>query len=163
MTSTSATLPTTEDHTCVTVRSLADLPRVVDPLIDEMRRLQYPGPDVFAVRLAVEEALVNAVEHGNRGDPSKQVEVRYQVTAQRVLVEVEDEGPGFDPGDVADPLSPEGLTRTGGRGLHLMRCCMTSVRFNERGNAVTLCKERGEPASRTGRPLTPPISRGDDQ
>ena len=60
---------------------------------------------------------------------------------------MEDEGPGFDPAGVADPLGPEGLQRPSGRGVHLMRRCLSSVVYNERGNAVTLCKRRSEPAA----------------
>jgi serine/threonine-protein kinase RsbW len=102
----------------------------------------YPEKDLFRLRLALEEALVNAVKHGNRGDPAKQVRVRYQVTRERTLAEVEDEGEGFDPGQVHDPLAPENLERPGGRGLLLMRSFMTWCRFHGRGNRVTLCKDR---------------------
>jgi serine/threonine-protein kinase RsbW len=95
------------------------------------------------VRLGLEEALVNAVRHGNRGDPRKRVRVRYRVAPQEVWAEVEDEGPGFDPGAVPDPTGPERLERPGGRGLLLMRHYLSSVSYNERGNAVTLRKRRG--------------------
>ena len=59
-----------------------------------------------------------------------------------ILVKVEDQGPGFDPGQVADPLAPENLGRESGRGLLLMRSFLTCVRHNERGNRVTLCQRR---------------------
>jgi serine/threonine-protein kinase RsbW len=70
------------------------------------------------------------------------VRVRYQVNAEQFLVEIEDEGPGFDPEGVADPLAPENLERPGGRGVFLMRHYMTWVSFNERGNCVTMCRRR---------------------
>jgi serine/threonine-protein kinase RsbW len=107
-----------------------------------MSALGYAERDVFGVRLAVEEALVNALKHGHRYDASKVARVRYQVTDERVVLEIEDEGPGFDPAGVADPLTAEGLERCCGRGLLLMRHYMTSVRYNQRGNGVTLCKCR---------------------
>src|SRR5262249_32740796 len=96
--------------------------------------------DVFGVRLAVEEALANAIRHGHGGDPSRTVRVGYHADRDRVVIEVEDEGDGFDPSAVGDPLVPECLEH--GRGLYLMRSCMTWVRHNDRGNRVTLCKQR---------------------
>jgi serine/threonine-protein kinase RsbW len=125
-----------------TVQSVAEIERVVAAVTGGMVAAEYPGRDAFAMRLALEEALVNAVKHGNGNDPAKSVRVSYRVTAQRVLTEVEDEGPGFDPGEVPDPTAPENLERSSGRGLFLMRSYMTWIRYNERGNRVALCKER---------------------
>jgi serine/threonine-protein kinase RsbW len=105
----------------------------------------YTEDDVFAVCLGLNEALLNANKHGNRGDPAKRARVSYRVTAERVLAEVEDEGPGFDPDAVPDPRAPENLERLGGRGLLLMRAYLTWVRYNRQGNGVTLCKCRSAP------------------
>jgi serine/threonine-protein kinase RsbW len=102
----------------------------------------YADKEIFGVRLALEEAIVNAVKHGNRNDPARSVHLRYRLTSQRVLLEIEDEGNGFDPHQVPDPLAPENLERSGGRGLLLMRTYMNSVRYNRRGNRVTMCKRR---------------------
>jgi serine/threonine-protein kinase RsbW len=102
----------------------------------------YSERDVFAVRLALEEAVVNGLKHGNAGDPAKEVRVRYRVTAEEVVAEVVDEGPGFDPDQVPDPRALENLERPGGRGLLLMRHYVTEVRYNDRGNAVTLRHRR---------------------
>jgi serine/threonine-protein kinase RsbW len=124
------------------VRAASDLPRVLDPVEAAMAGLAYPRRDILGVRLALEEAMVNALKHGHRGDPAKAARVRYRVTTDKVMAEVVDEGPGFDPGRVADPLAGENLDRPCGRGLLLMRHYMTWVRFNPRGNAVTLCKCR---------------------
>jgi serine/threonine-protein kinase RsbW len=129
---------------CLSVHSTADLPLVLDPVADAMDHLGFPDRDVFGVRLALEEALVNAIKHGNQANPAREVRVRCSVTAERVLAEVQDEGPGFDPTKVADPLCSEGVGRSGGRGLLLMRHYMSSVRYSGRGNAVTLCKQRSQ-------------------
>lgn len=102
----------------------------------------YSNEERFAVHLAVEEALVNAIKHGHKGDPSKEVQLRYLVAPDYLLVEIEDEGPGFRPEDVYDPLAPENLDRSCGRGLLLMRSFMTWVRFNDTGNCVTMCRRR---------------------
>jgi serine/threonine-protein kinase RsbW len=92
--------------------------------------------------LALEEAIVNGIKHGNQNDRTKRVRVRYQVKAGWVLGEVEDQGQGFDPNQVPDPLALENLDQTSGRGLLLMRSYMTWIRHNPHGNQVTLCKYR---------------------
>src|SRR5262249_37422706 len=99
----------------------------------------YPRPDLFAVRLALAEALANAVKHGHRGDPTQPVRVSYRVGSAYVTAEVEDRGEGFDPFQADDPCAPENLARPCARGLRMMR-----VRFNERGNCVTLCRCRSD-------------------
>jgi serine/threonine-protein kinase RsbW len=118
----------------------------VQPLIDRVMQsleaLDYPLEDVFAVRLSLEEALVNALKHGIGGDPSLSVQVRCHLTAERAVLEVQDQGEGFRPDEVPDPRDPEYLERDGGRGLLLMRHYMTAVWFNDAGNCVTLYKER---------------------
>jgi serine/threonine-protein kinase RsbW len=116
--------------------------QVIEPVIAAMAREGYAEADLYGMRLALTEALANAVKHGHRGDPAKLVRVRYQVTATQALVEVEDEGPGFNPGRVPDPLEPENQLHLGGRGLLLMRHYLTWVRHNERGNGVALCRRR---------------------
>ena len=127
---------------CLGVRSAGEVVPLVDRVAAAMEAEGYPEHDVFAMRLALEEALVNALKHGHRNDPGKQVQVRYDVTAERALAEVRDEGPGFDPDAVPDPLAAENLERPSGRGLLLMRHYLSWVRHNARGNAVTLCKRR---------------------
>jgi serine/threonine-protein kinase RsbW len=124
------------------VRRTEDMHQVLEPVIAAMAREGYAEADLLGMRLALTEALANAVNHGHQGDPAKLVRVRYQVTASQALVEVEDEGQGFDPGRVPDPLDPENLERPGGRGLLLMRHYLTWVRYNERGNGVALCRRR---------------------
>ena len=96
----------------------------------------------MCLRLAVEEAIVNGLKHGHGYDPSKEVRVRYHVTENCAFFEVRDQGPGFDPGDVPDPLDPENLERPSGRGLFLMRTYMTWIRYSDSGTCVSLCKRR---------------------
>jgi serine/threonine-protein kinase RsbW len=127
-----------------TFRSAGEVPALLDAVVAALEALGYPRKDLFAVRLALEEALVNAVKHGNRGDPAKEARLRYHARADFVLLEVEDEGAGFDPTAVPDPLAPENLEQPSGRGLFLIRKYMTWMEHNERGNCVVLCKHRGE-------------------
>jgi serine/threonine-protein kinase RsbW len=103
---------------------------------------QFSEHDIFSIKLALEEALVNAIKHGNRMDRSKRVFVSYRVSPERFDIHIADEGVGFDPCDVPDPTAEENLERPCGRGLLLMRHYMTEVRFCRRGNSVTMCKLR---------------------
>ena len=124
------------------VRSPQDMARLLGTIRSAMSESGYQAKDIFAVRLALEEAFVNAVEHGHRGDGLKSVRVAYQVGPGQVLAEVEDQGSGFDPSRVPDPTAPENLDKPCGRGLFLMRHYMTWVYHSSRGNCVTLCRYR---------------------
>ena len=124
------------------LQTFAEIESVLGEILGEMKAAGFPEGDQFAVRLALDEAIVNAVKHGNKHDPGKWVWVRSRVTGESALLEVEDQGPGFNPEGVPDPLAPENLERASGRGLLLMRSFMTWVRHNERGNCITLCKYR---------------------
>ena len=124
------------------VRSTQEMARLLGTIRSAMSESGYQAKDIFAVCLALEEAFVNAVEHGHRGDGLKSVRVAYQVGPGQVLADVEDQGPGFDPSRVLDPTAPENLDKPCGRGLFLMRHYMTWVHHSSRGNCVTLCRYR---------------------
>ncbi len=126
----------------VALHSLAELSPLWEAIEIWMRILGYSGKDLFAMRLALAEAVINAFRHGNQGNPHKAVRVSYLVTHAEVAAEVEDEGPGFDPDQVPDPLSGENIERMSGRGLFLMRVYMSGVSFNRQGNRVTLWRQR---------------------
>lgn len=126
----------------VCIHSLADTRCLIHRLLDELRPLGYADKELFGIRLAMEEALVNAVRHGNRDDTSKSVHIRYIAAVQQFMIEIRDEGNGFDPESLPDPLDPEHLERPGGRGVFLMRHYMSWVQYNDVGNCVVLCKVR---------------------
>jgi serine/threonine-protein kinase RsbW len=119
-----------------------DLHVVLDFVAEAMAVAGYGDADLFAVRLALAEALGNAVRYAQRGDRTKPVRVRHHVDARRVLVEVEDQGEGFDPASVPDPRAAEDGGQPGGRGLLRMGAFPDGVGVNRRGNCVTLCKYR---------------------
>ena len=97
----------------------------------------------FGIDMAVREAITNAIVHGNKEDDTKQVELSLSCGQRAVEIQVKDEGEGFDPGSVPDPTSPENILKTSGRGNFLIRTFMDDVRFNERGNEITMIKRRG--------------------
>lgn len=115
---------------------------MVSRLLEELEEQAWAEHDVFAVHLAVEEALVNAIKHGNQKDLAKSVELHCRMTHDRIEIQITDEGDGFDPSAVPDPTDEENLEIPSGRGLMLMRCYMTTVEFNPKGNSVTMVKVR---------------------
>lgn len=118
----------------------AEARRVQDEIEKALQGTQAPPKDVFGIRLAIEEALVNAIKHGNQMDRGKSVRVSYRVHTDRFEIEIADEGPGFDPSDVPDSTAIENLERPCGRGLMLMRHYMNEVNYNNRGNSVSMTK-----------------------
>jgi serine/threonine-protein kinase RsbW len=89
-------------------------------------------------RVGLTEALSNAMLYGNCCDPEKRVRVEVTVKTKKVSVRVTDQGVGFDPTAVPDPTLPDNITKSGGRGIFLMKALMDEVQFNDRGNSVTL-------------------------
>jgi serine/threonine-protein kinase RsbW len=110
--------------------------RLLDKLEAELRARAIADRDIFSIVMALEEALINAMKHGNQLDPSKKVHVSYRFDATSFEVNIRDEGPGFDPEDVPDPTDFDNVERPCGRGMLMMRYYMSVVRYNETGNAV---------------------------
>ncbi len=114
--------------------------RVTEELADQVG---LGEDDKNSVATAVIEAATNAIQHGNKNDSTKTVRVRFVITPQRLEVTVTDQGGGFDPRDVDDPLKPENLLRERGRGIFIIRSFMDGVRFSYRANrgmSVSLIK-----------------------
>lgn len=121
---------------------LSEVAGAQQAIIDAASAAGFEEKTLFAIRLALDEALTNAVRHGNGSDPTKNVTVEFSVDECRLTVGIEDEGPGFKPADVPDPTAEENLCRPHGRGVMLMKAYMSDVAYNDRGNRVTLTKER---------------------
>ncbi len=148
--------------------SVEGLDTVIGQLKDQLRqRRLFNEGDVARVGMALYEALVNAIEHGNLESPSSTREM-HEAYYREVLQErsrhapyrgrrvrltsiltgsfakfiVQDEGPGFDPSRLSDPTLPGSVAQTHGRGLYLIRSLMDEVTFNESGNVVTMVKHR---------------------
>jgi serine/threonine-protein kinase RsbW len=139
-----------EATTEVVIPSDPEVARQVQEEIEQaLHAVQFAERDIFCIKLALEEALVNAIKHGNQADPNKKVHIRYRITPYRFEVHIRDEGAGFNPEDVPDPLEVENLERPCGRGLLLMRHYMTDVTFHAPGNSVSMSKVRSDP-SRNG-------------
>ena len=124
---------------------LAEVRLVQERIEEALTASTYTEHDIFAIRLALEEALVNAIKHGNQMDPEKRVFISYNVTAERFDIRITDEGEGFNPEDVPDPTLEINIERACGRGLLLMRGFMTDVQYHGKGNVVSMSKVREAP------------------
>jgi serine/threonine-protein kinase RsbW len=116
------------------------------------RRMGFNDEAVHWVGVAVRECVVNAITHGNHDDAARQVFVDFEVRPDRdspeLQIRVRDQGEGFNPDELADPLAPENLLKTSGRGIFLIRSFMDDVRLrraSEGGMEVVMTK-RVEPA-----------------
>ncbi len=96
----------------------------------------------FHIAMAVREAAINAVLHGNEYDPARQIEVSLENTGKDLMISIADQGQGFDPEKVPDPLEAENLLRGTGRGIFLIRSLMDEVHFRQLhpGTELTLVK-----------------------
>jgi serine/threonine-protein kinase RsbW len=114
----------------------------LDDVLRQLDGLHWSHHDIFGVHLAVDEALVNAIFHGNALDETKQVRFSCRLSPRKIWVEITDEGPGFDPDSLPDPTTPCRRGCPGGRGVLLMRAFMSRVEFCDHGSRVVLEKER---------------------
>jgi serine/threonine-protein kinase RsbW len=135
--SSSVDLSTEKAARQVWVRSLAETGSALDNLEAWMTEEGYPQKDRFAANLSLQEAVLNAVRHGHGGDATKVVHISYVVKPTEVIVQVEDQGTGFDPSQVPNPLYVEHLERNRRWGLFLMRSYTSWMAFNKKGNRVT--------------------------
>ena len=136
-------------------RSHFDMLDFVQVVSDEMGRLVGLDTDsTHWVSVAVRESVINAIKHGNREDEDKRVTVEFILTPvgapTRLTVRVVDQGEGFDPVEVADPLAPENLLKSSGRGIFFMRNFMDDLRLKrapEGGMEVVMVKTVGAASS----------------
>ncbi len=120
--------------------TLQDAKRPEIAILKEVEKRGFCQEAIFAIKLALEEAMTNAVKHGNGSDPNKRVTVRYAVDNTRAVIIVRDEGGGFQPTRVPDPTRSDRLTLPTGRGIMLMRAYMDEVSFRHDGTEVCLVK-----------------------
>ena len=102
------------------------------------------------IDVAVREAVANAIKHGNAQNPDKQVHIDLLLEGDELIIRIEDEGPGFDPSSVQDPLAPENILRPNGRGIFYMKSFMDDIQYGlrpEGGTVVTMRKRLAGPKS----------------
>ncbi|NYF80435.1 ATP-binding protein [Granulicella arctica] len=124
--------------------SLDSVNRVEQAAEDYAQRAGFDEDSVPNIAMAVREAAVNAVVHGNGYDPDKQITASFEATADSMIIRIADQGPGLDPETIPDPLAPENILRGSGRGIFLIRAFMDEVNFRQLhpGTELTLIKHR---------------------
>ena len=124
---------------------------LIDSDLDQGREVQkqilaavsehgFSGQNYFAITLAIEEAITNAIKHGNRLDKKKKVRIEARISTKQFEIEIEDEGVGFDRTKVPDPTSVENLEKCSGRGILLIEAYMNRVSWDHGGRRVRMLK-----------------------
>jgi len=116
--------------------------QVEEDILEYAVNCHYSEEDLFALRLSLEEALTNAIRHGNKEKPDKRIVVRHSITPERIDIYIADQGKGFDPNGVPDPTADENLALPSGRGIMLMRAYMNVLEYNSLGNEFHMVKYR---------------------
>ncbi|MCD4831553.1 MAG: ATP-binding protein [Anaerohalosphaeraceae bacterium] len=120
---------------------VSDLRKICDKILSIAVSLKYSKDDIFAMHLAMEEAFINAVKHGNNGDIEKNVTIDYTITPEKFDISVIDEGSGFTPETLADPRAGDNLFKTSGRGVLLIKSYMDFVEHAQNGRLVHMVKK----------------------
>ena len=121
---------------------LSEVRRIQDELEQSLQANRYGDTDIFHIKLSVEEALVNAIKHGNKFTPGKNVRVVYSIDPGEFHIRIEDEGAGFNPDEVPDPREDENIDRPCGRGVFIIKNFMTSVEYTRNGTIIVMSKLR---------------------
>jgi serine/threonine-protein kinase RsbW len=125
--------------------SLSAYQEFIESLLAQLTKLGWQEKDLFAVRMALEESISNAIRHGNKEDPAKSVQIECQLSPTRFWIQITDEGVGFNPAAVPDCRTPDRLEVPGGRGLTLMKAYMTKVEYKDCGNRLVMEKLASPP------------------
>ena len=127
------TNPTTREIR-VQIDSRFEFLDLVQRIAEDVCRVEgFRRDTMLNVGLAVREAVVNAIKHGNRQEAGKRVEVIFRLSPRKLVVAVRDQGAGFDPGELANPLDPRNIFRANGRGIFFMKSFVDEVAFQRLG------------------------------
>ena len=112
---------------------------LVEKLVDDVCDLFDIKENVYGhILVALTEAVNNGLQHGNKANPDKHIEVTFKVKDNRIFFTVKDEGPGFDYNNLPDPTDPKNIEKPTGRGIFLMRHLSDNVSFEDKGTKVIL-------------------------
>ncbi|HEV2645003.1 MAG TPA: ATP-binding protein [Acidobacteriaceae bacterium] len=135
----------TTSRTSLTLASTIESVNTVEHTAEDFAaRAGFDSDTVPNIAMAVREAAVNAILHGNAYDISKRITASFEANSDALVVRISDQGPGLDPGTIPDPLAPENILRGSGRGIFLIRAFMDEVHFRQLhpGTELTLIKHR---------------------
>jgi serine/threonine-protein kinase RsbW len=117
----------------------------IDELEAALRKSGWDGRELFHIRMAVQEGVDNAIQHGNKCDPAKQVHLVFRVAPLLCYIQITDEGCGFCRATLKNCTDEEQLDKPRGRGVHLIEQLMSETSYNERGNQLTMVRRRFDP------------------
>ena len=123
---------------------------ICEKIIAGLIEADFSQEDIFAVHLALEEAFINAVKHGNQMNPEKKIGIEYCISSDKIEISITDEGKGFSPEEVPDPRYGNNLYKCDGRGILLMKSYMDVDKFNKQGNRVDMIRYKGGPCPMVG-------------
>jgi serine/threonine-protein kinase RsbW len=113
---------------------------VYQQILPVLQACNFSEDDIFSVHLAIEEAFINAIKHGNKMETTKAVKIDYSIENDKVEICMTDEGAGFDPEVIPDPRYGDNLYKPAGRGMLLMRSFMDVVEYNKQGSSVRMIR-----------------------
>jgi len=116
--------------------------RIVEILLDRLEHSSWNNKDTFGIHMAMEEAIMNAIHHGNQCCNHKEVHVLIEISSFHFYSRITDQGCGFNPNELPDPTDLENLEKDSGRGVMLMKSFVDEVVYNEIGNSVELKKKK---------------------
>ena len=122
--------------------TLDSVNRAEEVAVDMANKMGFDEETINRISMAVREATVNAVLHGNQYDPKKKLTVAFENTGKDLVITVSDEGKGLNPEVIPDPLAPENLLKQSGRGIFLIRAFMDDLRIRNLapGTEITMIK-----------------------
>lgn len=129
--------------------SISVMNSVLAYLMKRVEKLEVVDLENSNLFVALDEAFVNAVKHGNKYDSSKLVKITAEVSRHEARFIIEDEGDGFDVNSIPDPLDPANLFKTSGRGVLFIHNIMDEVAYNDRGNRLTMVKKSSKNGDRS--------------
>jgi len=116
------------------------LREVSSRILEGLAHYRLSEEALFEIRLCIEEAVRNAIVHGNRSDKNLPVNISYSTQDRQLVMEVEDSGAGFNPQSVPDPTADDNILKGGGRGVYLIKHLMDKVEYNDTGNKIRMVK-----------------------
>lgn len=120
--------------------NVSNIRKISSRIVDLLMERNVDKSRIFDIRLSAEEAVLNAIEHGNKKSSSLSVTVSIEIDDDKAVIGVEDEGKGFDHRSLPDPTTDENILRSHGRGVYLVHKLMDEVQYNDNGNRVKLTK-----------------------
>lgn len=118
--------------------------KISSEIVESIAHHKVEEEKIFDIRLSVEEAVRNAIIHGNHSDKKKSVRISYWIEHHHLVIEVEDEGSGFDHKLLPNPTEKDNIMRNSGRGVYLIHRLMDKLEYSEKGNRLKMTKYLGK-------------------